>query len=208
MKVFVVDSHSIYRRGLAASLELLDGVGLVAHAGTVRDAWADGQIFEADVVLVDPAMDGGLDLVRAVAETTHAKVVVCASTVTEEIVLTGMQAGAVGVLGKDTLTPDSLNAAVRAAASGTGVVAPDVLNRLLRNLTPDALDANVAPARLSEREQQVLGLIADGHPTREVAERLCYSERTVKNILHDVVTKLNARSRSQAVAFAVREGLI
>jgi DNA-binding CsgD family transcriptional regulator len=55
---------------------------------------------------------------------------------------------------------------------------------------------------------QVLALIAAGHPTREVAAELCYSERTVKNVLHDVVTKLNARSRSQAVAFAVREGLI
>jgi DNA-binding NarL/FixJ family response regulator len=71
-----------------------------------------------------------------------------------------------------------------------------------------AADARRQSARLTDREQQVLALIADGHPTREVAERLCYSERTVKNVLHDVVTKLNARSRSQAVAFAVREGLI
>src|SRR5918994_2100169 len=63
-------------------------------------------------------------------------------------------------------------------------------------------------ARLTDREQQVLTLIAEGHPTREVAEQLCYSERTVKNVLHDVVTKLNARSRSQAVAHAVREWLI
>jgi DNA-binding NarL/FixJ family response regulator len=61
---------------------------------------------------------------------------------------------------------------------------------------------------LTDREQQVLALIAAGHPTREVAQELSYSERTVKNVLHDVVTKLNARSRSQAVAFAVREGLI
>src|SRR3954469_9991841 len=98
MKVFVVDPHSIYRRGLAASLELLDGVGAVGHAGSVRDAWANGEIFESDVVLVDTAMEGGLDLVRAVAETTQAKVVVCTSSVSEDGVLAGMQAGAVGVL--------------------------------------------------------------------------------------------------------------
>ena len=66
----------------------------------------------------------------------------------------------------------------------------------------------VTAARLTEREQQVLSLIAAGHPTREVAQQLCYSERTVKNVLHDVVTKMGARSRSQAVAHAVREGLI
>ena len=81
--------------------------------------------------------------------------------------------------------------------------------QLLRDLL-DGLAANDrrAAARLTDREQQVLSLIAEGHPTREVAEQLCYSERTVKNVLHDVVTKLNARSRSQAVAHAVREGLI
>jgi DNA-binding NarL/FixJ family response regulator len=63
-------------------------------------------------------------------------------------------------------------------------------------------------SRLTSREQEVLRLVAEGHPTREVARRLCYSERTIKNVIHDVVTKLNARTRSQAVAEAVRAGLI
>jgi DNA-binding NarL/FixJ family response regulator len=63
-------------------------------------------------------------------------------------------------------------------------------------------------SRLTRREQQVLSLIAEGHPTREVALKLSYSERTVKNVLHDIVVKLNVRTRSQAVACAVREGLI
>jgi len=208
VNVFVVDPHSIYRRGLAASLELLDGVQAVAHAGSVREAWDGGEILVADVVLVDTTVDGGLDLVTAIAETTAAKVVVCTSAATEDDLMSAVQAGAVGVLRKDTLDPESLGAAVRAAASGTGVVASDLLSGLMRALTPEVLETGQAQARLTEREQQVLALIAAGHPTREVAEELCYSERTVKNILHDVVTKLNARSRSQAVAFAVREGLI
>jgi DNA-binding NarL/FixJ family response regulator len=208
MKVFVVDPHSIYRRGLAASLELLDGVQAVHHAGSVREAWDHRALFGSDIVLVDTEVDGGLDLVSAIAESTGAKVIVCTSRATQDDVLTAIQAGAVGVLRKDTLTPEGLGAAVRAAASGTGVVASDLLAGLMRSLSPDALDAGHVPARLTDREQQVLTMIAAGHPTREVAEELCYSERTVKNILHDVVTKLNARSRSQAVAFAVREGLI
>jgi DNA-binding NarL/FixJ family response regulator len=124
----------------------------------------------------------------------------------EDAVLAALQAGAVGVLRKDTLTTDSLATAVRAAANGTGVVTPELLRDLLDGLAA-GIERPVA-ARLTDREQQVLSLIAEGHPTREVAERLCYSERTVKNVLHDIVTKLNARSRSQAVAFAVREGLI
>jgi DNA-binding NarL/FixJ family response regulator len=208
MKVFVVDPHSIYRRGLAASLELVEGVEFVGHAGSVRDAWGDQAIFTSDVVLVDTSMEGGIDLVGALAETTPAKVVACNSSPSEGGVMAAVQAGAVGLLRKDTLTPESLGAAVRAAASGTGVLAPDLLSGLMRSLASDVLEAQPSPARLNEREQQVLGLIAAGHPTREVAEELSYSERTVKNILHDVVTKLNARSRSQAVAFAVREGLI
>ena len=121
--------------------------------------------------------------------------------------LAALQAGAVGVLRKDTLTTESLASAVRAAADGTGVVTSELLRELLDGIGARRHDKPVA-ARLTDREQQVLSLIADGHPTREVAQQLCYSERTVKNVLHDVVTKLNARSRSQAVAHAVREGLI
>ena len=208
LKVFVSDPHSIYRRGLAASLEMLDLVESVHQAGGVRDSWEHPALFEADVVIIDTAMDGGHDFVGAVSESTGAKVIVCTSEATEEDVLAAIQAGAVGFLRKDTLTPESLGDAVRTAASGNGVVAPDLLGSLLRTLAPDGLESRPAAARLTDREQQVLALIAAGHPTREVAEQLCYSERTVKNVLHDVVTKLNARSRSQAVAFAVREGLI
>jgi DNA-binding NarL/FixJ family response regulator len=97
---------------------------------------------------------------------------------------------------------------VQAAAGGAGVLAPDLLGSLLRGMSSDGSNGRPSLARLTEREQQVLALIAKGHPTREVALELSYSERTVKNVLHDVVTKLNARSRSQAVAHAVREGLI
>jgi DNA-binding NarL/FixJ family response regulator len=208
LKVFVCDPHSIYRRGLASSLELLEAVDSVAHAGSIRDAWEHADLFGTDIVILDNAMDGGQDFISAVAESTGARVIVCTSVCTEDAVLACIQAGAVGFLRKDTLTPESLSDAVRAAASGAGVVAPDLLTALLRSISPDTLDIKPAAARLNEREQQVLALIAAGHPTREVAEQLSYSERTVKNVLHDVVTKLNARSRSQAVAYAVREGLI
>jgi DNA-binding NarL/FixJ family response regulator len=133
---------------------------------------------------------------------------VCTSDCSQDAVLLAMGAGAIGFLRKDTLTTDGLAAAVQAAASGAGVVTPELLGSLVRTLAADANGDRPVTARLTDREQQVLSLIAAGHPTREVAQQLCYSERTVKNVLHDVVTKLNARSRSQAVAFAVREGLI
>jgi DNA-binding NarL/FixJ family response regulator len=205
LKLFVLDPHTIYRRGLVACLDLMSEVDAVAHAGSVRDAWEDPALFTADLVILDTAAEGARDFIGAAGEATDAPVLVCSSDCAEKSVLAAMQAGAVGFLRKDTLTADSLGAAVRAAASGSGVVTPELLGRLVSGIPADERPVS---ARLTDREQQVLALIAAGHPTREVAIQLSYSERTVKNVLHDVVTKLNARSRSQAVAFAVREGLI
>jgi DNA-binding NarL/FixJ family response regulator len=206
VKLFVLDTHTIYRRGLAACLDRLDEVESVADAESVRDAWEHPGLFAADLVLVDPSLPGGGDFVGAVREATGASVLVCSSDTAQDAVVRAIQSGAVGYLRKDELTPEALGAAVRAAASGSGVLAGDLLARLVPN--GEGAAARPVAAQLTDREQQVLALIAAGHPTREVALELSYSERTVKNVLHDVVTKLNARSRSQAVAFAVREGLI
>jgi DNA-binding NarL/FixJ family response regulator len=208
MKLFVLDPHTIYRRGLAASLEPLAEVDSVAHAESVREAWEHPGLFGADLVILDPSAAGGGDFIVAVRESTGAQVIVCSSKVDEDSVRSAMSAGAVGYLRKDTLTTEGLAAAVKAVANDTGVMTPELLGTLLRAISSDDIGAARPTARLTDREQQVLALIAAGHPTREVAKQLCYSERTVKNVLHDVVTKLNARSRSQAVAFAVREGLI
>jgi DNA-binding NarL/FixJ family response regulator len=212
VKLFIVDPHSIYRRGLAASLARLDEVESVGEAESVKDAWQTPALLESDLILVDHEVLGAAEFIGQVRESIGAQVLVCSSRSEEQLVLGSMQAGAAGVLSKDTLTPDTLAAGVRAAVSGTGVVTSDVLSALLgaveRGGNQRVMERRALHSRLTEREQQVLTLIADGHPTREVAEQLCYSERTVKNVLHDVTTKLNARTRSQAVAFAVREGLI
>lgn len=206
VKLFVVDPHTIYRRGLSVCLEGLPEVESVGQADSVRQAWEEQALFHSDLVIVDHAMSGGVDFVGAVGEAADAPVVVCSSLCTEEAVLAALQAGAAGVLRKDTLTAETLASAVRAAVNGTGVVTSELLHDLLDGLSTNG--DKPAPTRLTDREQQVLSLIAAGHPTREVAQQLCYSERTVKNVLHDVVTKMGARSRSQAVAHAVREGLI
>jgi DNA-binding NarL/FixJ family response regulator len=207
VKLFVVDPHTIYRRGLSVCLEGLPEVQAVGQAESVAQAWDDEALFAADLILLDHAMDRGTEFIGTAREEVGAPVVVCSSLCSEEAVLAALQSGAAGVLRKETLTTESLASAVRAAANGTDVVTSELLRDLLDGLARDGYDKPVA-ARLTDREQQVLTLIAEGHPTREVAQQLCYSERTVKNVLHDVVTKLGARTRSQAVAHAVREGLI
>ena len=173
MKLFVLDPLTIYRRGLVACLELLHGVEDVADAESVREAWEHPDLFSSELVLLEVAAPGGHDFVAAVSEATGARVLVCTSEPSDDVVLATLQAGAVGFLRKDTLTPDALAAAVQAAASGTGVVAPDLLGNLLKGVTPEGVNGRPALARLTEREQQVLALIAQGHPTREVAQELC-----------------------------------
>jgi DNA-binding NarL/FixJ family response regulator len=212
VKVFILDAHSIYRHGLASCLEGLSEVEGVAEAGTVREAWASNDLPEADVVLVDPDLAGGGEFIRQVREKTGAAVVVCSSRADEQDVLAAVQAGAVGYLCKDTLTPETLETGVLGASNGAGVMTPEILGNLLRGISRVSREVleprGLSLSWLTAREQEVLRLVAAGHPTREVAQKLCYSERTIKNVIHDVVTKLNARTRSQAVAQAVREGLI
>jgi DNA-binding NarL/FixJ family response regulator len=208
VKVFVVDSHAIYRRGLIASLEMLEHVESVQQADGVHAAREHSALADADVVIVDPSISGGAAFLSDIGKDLH--VIACTSDCDDESVISALEAGVLGYLRKETLTQDLLGAAIQAAEGGAAVVAPDVLGTMLR-AGPAEADGATQPCsgpRLTEREQRVLALIADGHATREVARELCYSERTVKNVLHDVVTKLNARSRSQAVAHAVRGGLI
>jgi DNA-binding NarL/FixJ family response regulator len=212
VRVFLLDPHSIYRRGLIACLEGADGIESVTDASAVEQAWAMPALLEADVVLVDHDLEGAHDFIRMLRERTGASVLVCSARSDQRELLAAVQAGAVGYLWKETLTPDALVASLRTAATGSGVLAPDLLGDLLRTIARASNDLleprGLSLSPLTVREQEVLRLVADGHPTREVAKRLSYSERTVKNVIHDVVTKFNARSRSQAVAAAVREGLI
>ena len=209
MKVFVVDSHAIYRRGLVASLELLERVESVEQADDVVRAKQHAALSDADVVIIDPSISGGAAFLVEVGEDLH--VIACTSDCDDESVISAVEAGAVGYLRKETLTQDLLQAAIQAAEGGAAVVAPGMLGAMLRG-APVESDGNGTSRfpgpRLSEREQRVLALIAEGHPTREVAQQLCYSERTVKNVLHEVTTRLQLRNRSHAVAYAVREGLI
>jgi DNA-binding NarL/FixJ family response regulator len=212
MRVFLVDPHSIYRRGLVACLEGVEEVSTVTDASNVESAWKQPELYEADVVLVDHDLDGAHEFVRDLRERTDASVLVCSGRSDQKELLAAVQAGAVGYLWKETLTPDALVASLRTAATGSGVLAPDLLGDLLRTIARASNELleprGLSLSPLTVREQEVLRLVADGHPTREVAKQLSYSERTVKNVIHDVVTKFNARSRSQAVAAAVREGLI
>src|SRR4051794_41975596 len=104
-------------------------VDSVAHAGSIREAWEDPALLDADLVILDTAVAGGRDFIAAVSETADARVLVCTSECGEDAVISAMQAGAVGFLRKDSLTPASPGGAASAAAAGSGGVAPQLLRR-------------------------------------------------------------------------------
>jgi DNA-binding NarL/FixJ family response regulator len=169
---------------------------------------------EADVavVVVDDVDEDAAQVVRAMQRNGCPRVVVVAARFSDQAVLLATEAGASGLLRRSDLTPHALAAAITAAAAGDGTLPADLLGRLLRQV--GALQRGVREAhglpvgRLTEREVAVLRLVADGHGTAEIGAVLYFSERTVKNIIHDVTSRLGLRNRSHAVAYALREGLI
>jgi DNA-binding NarL/FixJ family response regulator len=130
----------------------------------------------------------------------------------DKALLTAVEAGVCGVLRRNEATPANLAAAIRAIAAGEGRLPPDLLGRLLDQV--GQLQRQVLAPRgltfsgMTERELAVLRLLADGFDTTEIGSQLFYSERTVKNIVHDVTSRLELRNRTHAVAYALRQGLI
>ena len=164
------------------------------------------------VVVCDSVDQQTANVVRAIQRNGCPKVVLVAARLDDGGLLAATEVGVSGLLRRQEAQPERLIAAIQAAAAGDGTVPPDLLGRLLAQvgrlqrlvLNPRGLTFS----GLSERELEVLRLVADGCDTAEIARRLCYSDRTVKNIIHDVVTRLQLRNRSHAVAYALREGLI
>jgi DNA-binding NarL/FixJ family response regulator len=199
-RIWIDDSHAIVRRGMSACLQ---------HAGfAVRGestALAPVPPLERLDVLLFEARGSSLRRAVRLVAGTQTKLVATIRAATEQQVREIVGAGVGAVLPHETLTPETLVASIRAVVAGAVTLPGDLLARLLTHVTQTS---NLGPTRLNDRERSVLRLLADGHDTRGIAEDLRFSERTVKNVVHDVLTKLNCRTRAQAVALATREGAI
>jgi DNA-binding NarL/FixJ family response regulator len=201
--VFVAACDPLSRDGMASQLRG-HGVELVDERSLAPDVVA--------VVVVDDMDDQAVGEVRALRRRGVERVVVVAARLDDPGLLAAAEAGASGVLRRGQVTPQSLLGCIRAAAAGEGSLPPDLLARLLGQvgrlqrqvLTPRGLTFS----GLTEREVRVLRLLAEGLDTSEVGRQLFLSERTVKNVVHDVTSRLNLRNRTHAVAYALRQGLI
>ena len=164
------------------------------------------------LIVTDDVGEEVLQLVRGLRSGGCARVVLVAGRLDDAAMLAAIEAGASALLRRCDASPEALVRAVRAAASGDGVVPPDLLGNLLGQvgrLQRDVLGPRgIGMSGLKDREVDVLRLVADGCSTGEIAHRLSYSERTIKAIIRDVTMRLNLRNRAHAVAYALREGLI
>jgi len=204
IRLFLYADDPISQAGMSAQLRGRPELELVPETAVDEAAVA--------VISTDRVDEATIRVVRAVQRNGCPRVVLVATELAESDVAAAVEAGVVGLLRRSSATTEQLLAAIRGAAAGDGILPPDLLGRLLRQV--QLVQAQVLGPRgltfsgLTERELDVLRLVSQGYDTREIAGELCYSERTVKNVISDVTRRFGLRNRSHAVAYALRQGLI
>jgi DNA-binding NarL/FixJ family response regulator len=202
LRLWIDDPNAIFRRGIVACVSAA-GCTVVGESSRFEP---NPCLDDVDILIFD--LDGP-SLSRAIrfAKGTSARLVAIARDACEDVLFEAFEAGVCGFLPRADLSPDALVTCLAAVANGSDTVPSQLLARLLDTLAKGEAHGSTA-GKLARREIDVLRLLAEGGDTREIAGQLNYSERTVKNIVHDVLVKMNCRSRAHAVALATRRGLI
>lgn len=202
--LYVYAGDTVTQSGLVSALRGQPEVNVMAA----------GEVDAADVALVavEEIDEEALRVIRALQRNGVPRVVLMVTRTDEAGLLAAVEAGICGLVRRSAATTATLVRAVRSAANGDGSLPPDLVGTLLGamgRLQRDVLDPRgLTFTALTKREIEVLRLVADGFDTAEVARQLSYSERTIKNVIHDVMMRLNLRNRTHAVAYALRQGLI
>ena len=204
IRLLIADDHPVVRDGRRGIFEASDEVEVVGVAANGQEAVDRAAVLAPDVVLMDlrmPEMDGVTAIKRLAERGVTARVLVLTTFDTDSDVVPAIEAGATGYLLKDA-PPEDLLRGVRAAARGEAVLSPSVATRLLSQVRAPALEP------LSQRELDVLGLIAQGASNRDAASRLFISEATVKTHVLHIFAKLGVNDRAAAVATGFERGLL
>jgi NarL family two-component system response regulator LiaR len=204
-RILITDDHGVVREGLRMFLSLDPDLEVVGEAENGQQALAMARDLKPDVVLMDllmPVMDG-IEATQAIRSELPEVEVIALTSVLEDASVTGaVRAGAIGYLLKDT-DAQELKRAITAAAEGRVHLAPEAAARLMREVR-----APESPEELTERETEVLKLLARGKANKQIATSLFVSEKTVKAHVSSILMKLGVQSRTQAALHAVREGLV
>ncbi len=207
IKVLLVDDHQVVRRGLRTFLEVQDDIEVVGEAADGAEGVALAGELQPDVILMDVKMPGtdGVEALRRLRDLDHrARVLVVTSFTEQRTVVPALRAGAAGYVYKD-VDPDALAGAIRSVHAGHVLLQPEVAGALLSQ--EEGGSGAGRAGSLTEREREVLGLIADGRANREIARALVLSEKTVKTHVSNILMKLDLADRTQAALWAVRHGL-
>lgn len=208
--VLLVDDHALVRQGVRAFLETQPGLSVVAEAGSGEEAVKLAADHAPDVALVDlimPGMDGVETTRRLTANSPRTRVVILTSYHDDEHIFPAIRAGALSYILKE-VGPEELAGAVRKAASGEAVLHPRVAARVVRELHGARREEPNVFQELSDRELEVLKLIAEGLSNAGIAGRLYVSEKTVKSHVSNILGKLHLADRTQAAVYAWREGVV
>ncbi|HYS11897.1 MAG TPA: response regulator transcription factor [Burkholderiaceae bacterium] len=201
IRVLIADDHAVVRRGLAAILNLEEDVRVVGEAGDGEQAVALWRELRPDVTLMDlrmPGVEGVQAIDRIRDEDPNAAIIVLTTFDHDEDIYVGLRAGAKAYLLKD-VEPEELFRCIRAVHAGEAYLQPKVAAKLAQRVQEEAL---------TEREAQILKLLAEGRSNRAIGQVLAISESTVKSHLKTLFVKLDATSRAEAIALAARRGLV
>lgn len=207
IRVVVADDHGAIRAGIVMILSGAEGIEVVGEAADGAEGVARAEELRPDVVLMDLRMPGadGVEALRTLRGLDNpARVLVVTSFTEQRTVVPALRAGAAGYVYKD-IDPDALAGAIRSVHAGHVLLQPEVARALLSQE-----GAGGGPGRgtsLTEREREVLALIADGRSNREIARHLVLSEKTVKTHVSNILMKLDLADRTQAALWAVRHGM-
>jgi DNA-binding NarL/FixJ family response regulator len=214
VRVLVVDDHALFRRGLTLVLEAEEGIDVVGEGEDGQEAIDKAEELAPDVVLMDVRMPkvGGIEATRRITESQPTTKILMLTVSDEEGDLyEAIKAGAAGYLLKE-ISIEEVADAVRAVVQGQTLISPSMASKLIQEFTALAKRSeerrDVPAPRLTERELEVLKLVAQGMSNRDIAEVLFISENTVKNHVRNILEKLHLHSRMEAVMYAVREKLL
>ena len=208
IRVLVVDDHAIVRKGICALLATETGIQVVGEAKEGQEAVSQTARLRPEVVLMDlvmPGMDGLEAIRRILADQPEVRILVLTSFAGDDKIFAAIRAGALGYLLKDT-GPEELVQAIKQVHSGQSSLHPAIARRLLQELSHSS-DRAVKAEALTERELEVLRLVAKGLSNDEMARHLSISEATVRTHVSNILAKLSLDSRTQAALYALREGL-
>lgn len=210
ISLLITDDHALVRQGIRAFLELQPDLIVIGEAGSGEEAMHMAAELVPDVVLMDLVMPGigGVEATRQVKQVSpHSQVIVLTSYHEDEYIFPALRAGALSYVLKD-VGPDELADTVRKAAQGESVLHPRVAARVVQELRGTRRDIPNLFTELSDRELEVLRLIADGLSNAEIAGKLVISEKTVKGHVSNILGKLHMMDRTQAAVFAWQQGLV